>query len=154
MSRWSTHASWSTAEGPQECRFCERSTKEDRSRCPGEPCAPRACPTQPTSRLAAVANLSTPAMGTTPLPRGGAARDLRRNPTTTSATLVLLSLSLALYGAVLLAGGQLKLVASFVASTAINQRCRAWRPIRSLAAEDRSAGGGRPLTRIRAIVAA
>jgi cell division protein FtsX len=47
----------------------------------------------------------------------GAGRDLRRNRTTTSATLVLLSLSLALFGAVLLAGEQLELVASFVGST-------------------------------------
>jgi cell division protein FtsX len=47
----------------------------------------------------------------------GAARDLRRNRTTTTATLVLLSLSLALFGAVLLAGQQLQLVAAFIAST-------------------------------------
>jgi hypothetical protein len=41
----------------------------------------------------------------------GAARDLRRNRLTTSATLLLLSLSLALYGAVVLASQQLQLVA-------------------------------------------
>ena len=45
-------------------------------------------------------------------------RDLRRNRTTTSATLVLLSLSPALFGAVLLAGEQLQLVAAFIAGTA------------------------------------
>jgi hypothetical protein len=50
----------------------------------------------------------------------GAVRDLRRNRTTTSATLVLLSLSLALFGAVLLAGEQLKLVAAFIAGTGSN----------------------------------
>ena len=36
----------------------------------------------------------------------------------------------------------------------IDRRCRAWRPIRSLVAEDLSAEVAAPLTRIRAIVAA
>ena len=55
----------------------------------------------------------------------GAARDLRRNRLTTSATLLLLSLSLALYGAVVLAGEQLQLVASFVTGTGSDPRALA-----------------------------
>jgi cell division protein FtsX len=55
----------------------------------------------------------------------GAARDLRRNRLTTSATLLLLSLSLALYGAVLLASEQLQLVASFVTGTQSDPRALA-----------------------------
>ena len=55
----------------------------------------------------------------------GAGRDLRRNRLTSSATLLLLSLSLALYGAVVLTSEQLQLVASFVTGTGSDPRALA-----------------------------
>ena len=63
----------------------------------------------------------------------GAARDLRRNRLTTSATLLPLSLSLALYGAVVLANEQLQLMAP----SSIN-------PARDAVGRDRAAAHGRP----------